>query len=461
MEKFDVVIVGGGPATRIFNKYLHFFRPGIRTVVIRDEERIVNHCGTPYILEKTIPWEKGLISEELVTKFGTPIVVDPVVGGSPEEKFVECASGRRIGYGTLVFATGTDQVVPPIPGIDLKGVLKVRRTEDLTASGEYLQGVEKVVVLGGGYIGLEFALALRKLGKTVSLVELQPHVMGGRIDPSMAQALEEELSRKGVELYLGRKALKVLGEERVEGVELEGGDVLPCGALLTAVGVKPMVDYAPAFGLKTTPQGIVVDEFFSTGVEDIYAIGDCVQTFSVVTGRPVAGKLGSNAGQMARRLALNLSGRRAPFRGVTNIAVTRVGDLAYGSAGLTEEDALGEGFSVLVTRNKSTHIYDNMPGNRPVEAKLVFREDDLLLLGGEILHPGNPAGFLEGLGQMIERRLRLEEVVTMSYSSHPELTPKTSKPFWVWAAEPLLKKLAGSGRLSGEDRAREALASDR
>ena len=446
MEKFDVVLVGGGPATRILNKYLHFLRPGIRTVVIRDEERIVNHCGTPYILEGTIPWERGLIPEELVTKFGTPIVVDPVTAGSPEEKYVECASGRRIGYETLVFATGTDQVAPPLPGIHRKGVLKVRRTEDLTASKEYLQNVDRVVILGGGYIGLEFALALVNLGKQVSLVELQNHVMGGRIDQAMAEALEEELRRKGVELHLGRKALRVLGEEAVEGVELEGGEILSCGALLTAVGVKPLVDYAPAFGLETAPDGIVVDEYFSTGVEDIYALGDCVRTVSRVTGNPVPGKLGSNAGQMARRLALNLSGRKAPFPGVTNIAVTRIGGLAYGSAGLTEEDARREGIPVLTTRNESTHIYDNMPGSLPVEAKLVFREEDLVLLGGELLHPGNPAGFLEALGQLVERKAALEEVVTMSYSSHPELTPKTSKPFFVWAAEPLLKKRASGPR---------------
>ncbi len=461
MDTFDVVIVGGGPATRIFNKYLHFFRPEIRTVVIRDEERIVNHCGTPYILEGKIEWERGLISEDLVTRFGTPIVVDPVVGGSPEEKYVECASGRKIGYGTLVFATGTDQVLPPIPGIDLPGVLKVRRTEDLTASMKFLEPVEKVVVLGGGYIGLEFAQALRHLGKEVALVELESHVMGGRIDGAMAEALEEELRKMGVELFLGRKAARVRGKERVEALELEDGGVLSCGALLAAVGVKPMVDYAPAFGLETTPQGIVVDEYFFTGVENIYAMGDCVQTFSRVTGRPVPGKLGSNAGQMARRLALNLSGRKAPFPGVTNVAVTRVGELAYGSAGLTEEDAGREGISILVTRNKSTDIYDNMPGNRPVEAKLVFREEDLLLLGGELLHPGNPAGFLEALGQMVERRATLEEVITMSYSSHPELTPKTSKPFFVWAAEPLFKKLASSGAFQGEADSERPVASGR
>ena len=444
---YDIIIVGGGPASRILNKYLHMFLPGISTLVIRDEERIVNHCGTPYIVEGTIHWERGLISEELVTRFGTPILVDPVVGGDPAAHEVETASGRRIGYGTLVFATGTDQVLPPIPGIDLDRVLKVRRTTDLVATIERLETVEHVTVLGAGYIGLEFAVALRRLGKRVTVVELADHVMGGRIDVSMAEAIEARLGELGIQVLPGRKATCLEGDGAVCAVRIEDGTAVETDAVLSAVGVRPMVDYAPAFGLETTRNGIVVDEYFATGVEDVFAIGDCIETRSAITGRPVPGKLGSNAGQMARRLGLNLAGRMAPFPGVINAAVTVVGDLAYGGAGLSEADAEAEGIPALTTRNTSTSTYENMPHPAPVEVKLVYRASDLRLLGGEILGRFNPAGFVETLAQLIERRATLEDVVTMTYSSHPELTPKTSKPYFVWASEPLLRNLARTGGL--------------
>ncbi len=454
-DRYDVIVVGGGPATRIFNKYLHLLQPGIRTLVIRDEDRIVNHCGTPYIVEGKIEWERGLIAEELVTRFGTPILVDPVVGGDPEKKVVETASGRRIGYDKLVFATGTDQVLPPVPGIDSDRVLKVRRTDDLRRTMARIRDVERAVVLGAGYIGLEFAIALRNMGKQVTVIELADHVMGGRIDEKMAEAIEEHLRKLGIDLRPGRRATCIHDSEGGCEVEIDGGDRVPADVVLPAVGVRPLVDYAPAFGLTTTPQGIVVDEYFRTGVPDIWAIGDCIETKSRITGKPVPGKLGSNAGQMARRLGLNMAGIVAPYPGVVNAAVTMLEGLAYGGAGLSEADADREGIPVLVTRNTSTSTYENMPDPRPVECKLVFHAETLRLLGGELLGEFNPAGFVEVIAQLIERESTLEDVLTMTYSSHPELTPKTSKPYIAWAAEPLLKSLAGQGQLARLRAARE------
>lgn len=445
--QYDFILVGGGPATRILNKYLHLLQPGVSTLVLRDEERIVNHCGTPYIVEGVIPWERGLIAEDLVTRFGTPILVDPLVGGDAGRREVETASGRRIGYRTLVLATGTDQILPPLPGIDLDRVLKVRKTGDLIATMERLEDVERVTVLGAGYIGLEFALCLKALGKQVTVVEMADHVMGGRIDTAMAETIERQLREEGIDIRPGRRAECLVGENRVCAVELDGGERIETDAVLPAVGVRPLVDYAQAFGLEAGPGGIVVDEYFETGVEGIYAMGDCIETRSLVTGKPVPGKLGSNAGQMARRLGLNLAGLRAPYPGVVNAAITRLGSLSYGGAGLSEADAEAEGIPVLTCRNTSTSRYENMPDFQPVETKLIYRAEDLRLIGGEILGAFNPAGFVEVLAGLIERRASLEDVLTMSYSSHPELTPKTSKPFFVWASEPLLKNLARSGSL--------------
>ena len=454
-EHYDVILVGGGPSTRILNKYLHKLQPGIRTVVIRDEDRIVNHCGTPYIVEGTIPWEKGLIREELVTRFDTEIVVDPVVGGDTAARTVELASGRRLAYDRLVLATGSDQVLPPIPGVELDGVLKVRRTDDVRRAMARLADVEHVTVLGGGYIGLEFAVALRRLGKQVLLVELLDHVMGGRIDPAMAATVEDELREMGVAVRTGVAAERLEGEDgRVRRVVLADGAVVATDAVLSAVGVRPLTAAAEALGLKVRPEGIEVDAFFRTSAPDVYAIGDCAATRCLVTGRFVPGKLGSNAGQMARVLALNLAGLdQRPYPGVVNAAVTRVGELAYGGAGLTEADADRAGIPVVVGRNTSTDRYENMPGHTPVEAKIVYRADDLVVIGGELLGRFNPAGFVETLAQLIERRATLHDVIAMAYSSHPELTPKTSKPFWVWASEPLLFRLAGQRRLQPEETA--------
>jgi NADH dehydrogenase len=439
VERYDVVLVGGGPATRLLNKSLHQLRPGLTTVVIRDEDRIVNHCGTPYIVEQTIPWERGLIPETLVTRFGTEILVDPLVGGDPDAHEITLRSGRRLRYGQLVLATGTDQTLPPIAGTDLDRVLKVRRTEDVQDTMARLGDIGHVTVIGGGYIGLEFAVALRRLGHEVALVEILPHVMGGRIDPDLAAKLEARLTALGIDLRLDTAATRITGEGQVAGVELDDGTSLATDAVLSAVGVAPSLDFADALGLARSVHGLQVDDLFRTNLPDVYAVGDCIETRCLVTGEPVPGKLGSNAGQMARTLALHLAGVESrPFPGVINAAVTVVDDLAYGGVGLSEQDAARLGLETLVGRITSTSQYDNMPHHEPVDARIVYRASDQVVLGGELLGRFNPAGFIEALGHLIERRATLTDVVTSSYSSHPELTPKTNKPFWVAASEPLL-----------------------
>ncbi len=445
MKKFDYTIVGGGPASRILNKYIHFFNKNAKTAIIREEEKIVNHCGTPYIVEGEIPWEKGLIKEEIVTKWGTPIIVDKVMDGNPEEKYVLTESGEKYFYDKLVFATGTDQIIPDIPGKDLKNILKVRKTVDVKKTMETLKRINNVVVLGAGYIGLEFAVSLKNMGKNITVVELMPHVLGGRNDEKIVSIVEEHLKEKGINLITGKKAVKFLGKEKVEGVELEDGSIIEIEAVLSAVGVKPLIDYADKFGLKTGKYGIIVNEFFETGVKDIYAIGDCIETKHFLTGKPYPGKLGSNAGQMARILGLNFGGIKRPYEGVINATVTKVGDIAIASAGLTEKDALNEGFEVITGYGESTCMYANMPGHRKVFVKVIYRKDNLQFIGAELAGKFNPAGFIEAATQLILMKAKIYDVIACHYSSHPELTPKTSHPFFAFASESVLKKVAANG----------------
>ncbi|MBN1605305.1 MAG: FAD-dependent oxidoreductase, partial [Polyangiaceae bacterium] len=251
------------------------------------------------------------------------------------------------------------------------------------------------------------------------------------------------LHEQGIEVMTGARVDRIEGENgRVAAVLLENGTRLQTDAVLSAVGVRPLIDFAPKLGLEASRQGIRVDEFFRTNLPDIFAIGDCTETRCLVTGRTVPGKLGSNAGQAARTLALNLTGlEKRPYPGVLNAVVTMLDGLAYGAAGLTEADAEAAQMPVLVSRNENTTLYDNMPHSDPVKVKILYRAEDHTVVGGEIMGRLNPAGFVEVLAQLIERRATLLDVLTMHYSSHPELTPKTSKPYWVFASEKLLFEL--------------------
>lgn len=440
-KEYEYVIVGGGPATRILNHYLHMFNPQVEVAVIRDEERIANHCSIPYIIDGTVPLhEGGLTSDALVTKFGSELIKEKLISGDPERKYVKTHAGRRIGYQNLVFATGAEELVPPIPGTDLPGVLRLRNIHDFRSALDTIQDGQSFTVLGGGYVGLEVACALRRLGKHVVIVEMLPHVMGDRYDPEFAFRIEGALEDKGVCLYLGRKAIRVGGRNRVEFLEVEDGTWIETDALVMATGVKPRVAYADEFGLQTTRDGLVVDPFFQTNVRDIYALGDCVQTRSFVTERPFPGKLGSIAAQMARTLALNFNGQKIPFDGVISPACTSIFDVQFCSAGHTEKDAAQQGIAVVLGKTENTNIYSNMPHRQPLSVKLIFRKRDRRIIGGELIGSVNLAGFADCLGQLIRRGAQVEDVVAMDFSTHPEMTPNPAHSYLMFAAQEALRQ---------------------
>jgi len=446
-EKYEYVIVGGGPAARILNHYLHMFNPDVSVAVFRDEERTANKCSIPYMIDGHVRLDKGgLSSDEIVTKFGSRLVKEKVVSGDPEEKYVVTDAGTRFSYEKLILATGSEHAVPPVQGVDLPEVLKFRDIGDFRSVLLATEQKQSFVVLGAGYLGLEIAAALRRLEKDVTVVEMLPHVMGDRYDAEFASQVEAALQEKGVRLSLGKKAVQIGGDNKVEFVKTEDGTRIKTQAVLLAAGVKPRMEYAEELGLETARDGIIVDDFFRTNVPDIYAIGDCVQTRSFVTGEPFPGKLGSNAARMARTLAMNLNGYEIPFNGVINPACTKIFDLRFCSAGHTEKDAKDQGIDVQTSRTDNTDIYDNMPHSRPVSVKLTFQAANWRLIGGEFVGSANFAGFADCLGQLIYRRAKIEDVVTMDFSVHPELTPNPARSYLMFAAQNALRQQVSARR---------------
>lgn len=441
IEKYEYVIVGGGPASRILNHYLHMFNPDVSIAVIRNEDRIANHCSIPYIIDNTVALDKGgLTSDEIVTKFGSTLIKENAVSGDAEKKRLTTDAGRSIQYEKLIFATGSEETIPRISGIDLPGILKLHNIEDLRSALAVIHEKQKFVVLGGGYVGLEIASALARLKKDVTLVEMLRHVMGNRYDAEFVSRIENALKENNIRLELGKSAVRIGNSDHLEFLELADGSRLDVEAVVLATGVRPRIEYAGKFGLETTRDGIVVDEFFQTNIPDIYALGDCVKTHSYVTGEPFPGKLGSNAAQMARTLALNFNGRQIPFKGVISPSCTKIFNVQFCTAGHTEKDAQDQGIAARSIKTENTDIYRNMPHSKPVWVKLVFREKDRRLIGGEFIGEMNLAGCADCLGELIYRGATVEDVVTMAISTHPELTPDPAHSYLMFAAQKALQQ---------------------
>ncbi len=227
---------------------------------------------------------------------------------------VQLASGERVRYGHLVLATGARNRVPPLPGVELDGVCYLRTLAETDELRERLAAAERIVVIGAGFIGLEFAAVARGQGKQVHIVELTDRAMGRVVSVPTSLFFAEAHRRGGVALSFGAQAARIAGHDgRVDHVELAGGQRLAADLVLVSVGVVPNGELAAAAGLAVA-NGILVDEQLLTADPAISAIGDCAAfPCSHAEGRPTRLEAVQNAADHARCVADRLVGKPHPY----------------------------------------------------------------------------------------------------------------------------------------------------
>jgi 3-phenylpropionate/trans-cinnamate dioxygenase ferredoxin reductase subunit len=237
---------------------------------------------------------------------------DPVVAIERADRAVRLASGARHQYGHLVLATGGGSRRLPVPGADLPGVTGLRSFAEARAIKAQLDGLRRVVVIGTGYIGLEFAAVAALRGIQVTVIGRSPKLLMRRVSDVLADHLAAAHRGWGTRLILESGTAAIHGTARAEAVETRDGEVIPADLVLIAIGVEPLVELAAAAGLEVR-DGIVVDDHLRTADAAISAIGDCAAF-------PMPGRSGlvrlesvQNASDQARAVAERLLGKPAPY----------------------------------------------------------------------------------------------------------------------------------------------------
>ncbi len=246
--------------------------------------------------------------------------VDPVA------RTVALADGARLDFSKLVFATGSQPIRLPTPGMELPGVLTFRNIEDVNAITSAKAAGARVVVIGGGLLGLEAAYGLAKAGAQVTVIHLMDRLMERQLDQRAALMLKQAVEAKGITVLLEAETGRIAGADRVEAVELKDGTVIPADAVVVAVGIRPNVDLARDAGLAVN-RGILVDDHIETHVSGIHAIGECAEHRGVCYG------LVEPAYEQAQVLAQRLSGEGAMYAGsvlATNLKVSGVSVFSAG-----------------------------------------------------------------------------------------------------------------------------------
>lgn len=319
-------------------------------------------------------------------------------------------------YDKLILATGARSVVPPIAGVKNKHVFSLRNINDMYRIKEYIDNnsPKQAVIIGTGFIGLEMAENLKHLSMDVTMVELLPQVSPG-LDEDMAILVEEHLAAKGVQVITGKSAKEITENELI----LSDESKLPGDLVIVATGVRPNVELAKEAGIEIGVTGAIkVNPFMETSVADIYAAGDCIEQYHSITGKPVYRPLGSTANKTGRMAGNNATGGNLEFRGVLGTGIYKIFDLAVAQTGLTEREALKEGYEISVSHNIKPNRPEYMGGKEMV-IKSVADKKDGRLLGVQIIGPEGVDKRVDVFAALITFGAKVQDLVHLDLAYAP------------------------------------------
>lgn len=281
------------------------------------------------------------------------------------KKIVRSVQGREIGYDYVVLATGSAPFVPPVPGIDKKGVFVYRTIEDLDRIIAYGETVRKAAVIGGGLLGLEAAKATYDLGLETHVVEFAPRLMPRQIDDAGSKVLVSKINSLGVQVHLNKNTKEFLGNGKIEGMSFADGSELDVKMVVVSAGIKPRDELARTCGIEVGQRGgVVVNERLRTSDPSIFAIGEVALFNGMIYGLVAPGY------EMAEIAAANLTGQERTFKSAdmsTKLKLMGVDVASFGNAFADEKGA------------KAITFEDPFQGTYK---KLLFNTEGTKLLGG-------------------------------------------------------------------------------
>lgn len=289
-------------------------------------------------------------------------------------------------YDKLMIGTGTFPIMPPFPGADLKNIHLLKTLEDGMVLKEiaHKPEVKDVVIVGGGYIGIEVVEAMKTIGKNVRVIEMGERILAP-FDKEITDIAEKEIREKGVELNLGEKVESFGGDQKVESVTTDKG-TYKADLVLIAVGVKPATKFLEGSGIELAENGaIIIDREMRTNMEDVYAAGDCAQVYHRVLEENDYIPLGTNANKCGRLAGANIAGSHEKYVGTLGSAAIKIFDMELGRTGLSEEDAKKLGINYTTEFVKASDHPSYYPNPTPIWIKLICEKGSKRILGAHAI----------------------------------------------------------------------------
>lgn len=425
MVQTDLLVIGGSAGGILAATMAKKAYGDISVTVMRETETVMVPCGIPYIYGTLKDSKKNRIPDAGLLDVGIDLVIDSARSIDREAKTVTTEKGETYNYKKLILATGSLPIVPTfIPGYDLENVFPVIKDETyLNRVKDQIDASENVIVIGGGFIGVEFAEQISLLGKNVTLIEMAEACLWQAFDKAYSDDLESRLRENGVTVMTKARVKQIHGDIAVDAVELEDGTRLPADVVILGLGVKPNGKLGADAGLEVNQKGaIMVDQYTRTSDPSIFAVGDCAEKHCFFTGRDVPVLLASTAAMEAKIAGSNAFQLRLvrANKGTISTFSTKVFGKTYAAAGLTETRARQEGFTLMVGEFKTM---DRHPGSLPdaqaVNIKLIFSKCSGIILGAQISGGNTVAEIINILSLAILQGITATELNTFQTATHP------------------------------------------
>ena len=444
MTKYDVIIIGAGPAGVVTGVIVKKQHSNKSVLIIAEEDKGLIPCGIPYIFHNLGSVEKNTMGLKPFEDLGGEVIVDPVVKVDINEKSVRLKSGNIYLFDKLVFATGSRPVIAEfIRGYDMKNVFYIKKSYSyIHMLFEELKDKKNIVIIGGGFIGAEVAEQLSfHQDKKITLIESEKYCFSTAFSEELSRISTEQLEKTDTNVRTSSLVEEIVGDSEgfVEKIVLRGGEEIPADAVIISVGYKPNSELAEKAGLPLNVMGAIkVDSYERTSVKDISAVGDCSQTIGFLTGRSDQIMLASTATAEARVLGYNLFSVKIkkPFSGTLGIFSTKINGLAMAAAGIDEKSANEANIDFLCAKFTDVDRHPGtIPGTLPVTVKLYFSPSDGTVLGGEVWGSDSAGEIINIIGLIIQKSITIYELVSFQIGTHPLLTSAPTKPMIIKAAE--------------------------
>ncbi|MDR4494218.1 MAG: FAD-dependent oxidoreductase [Nitrospirales bacterium] len=390
------------------------------------------NCGLPYYVGNTIQDRDDLLlqsPERFWKRFRVRVhILHEVLNIDPSTKCVLVKNLRTQEttshpYDKLILAPGAGAIVPDLPGIRAKNIFTVKTVPDSDAIRTYLTDypTRQVLIIGGGFIGLETAEAMMNRGRTVTIVEKASQILPP-FDPEMATFVAAHLQEKHVEIIVGDgiKGFHPIGEVAKEA-ELESGIRLPMDIAILSIGVRPELQLAREAGLAIGESGgIVVNDRQQTSDPDIYASGDAVETMHLVTGKKTRIPLAGPANKQGRVAGANAAGGDLRFYGALGTAIVESMGITAGKTGLTEQEAKMHGFPYFVSLTHPLDHASYYPGADALHIKLVVEEPTGKLLGAQIVGEKGVDKRIDVLATALHAGMKVQDLEQLDLAYAPQ-----------------------------------------